>query len=64
MSISELEAQLDARRFWRIHRSTIVAVASVAAARRDLRGRYRLTLRDRPETLTVSAPYAHLFRQG
>lgn len=64
MSISELETQLDARRFWRIHRSTIVAVASVAAARRDLRGRYRLTLRGRRETLTVSAPYAHLFRQG
>lgn len=64
LSISELETRLDPQRFWRIHRSTIVAVASVAAARRDLRGRYRLTLRDRPETLTVSAPYAHLFRQG
>jgi DNA-binding LytR/AlgR family response regulator len=64
MSISELETRLDPRRFWRIHRSTIVAVASIAAARRDLRARYRLTLRDRPETLTVSAPYARLFRQG
>ena len=61
-SISELEAQLDPERFWRIHRSTIVAVSAVETAQRDLRGRYRLSLKARDEELVVSAAYAHRFR--
>ena len=32
-------------------------------ARHDESGRVLLSLRDRPETLTVSRAYAHLFRQ-
>ena len=61
--IAELAARLDPGRFWRIHRGGIVNVAAIAAARRDLRGRYRLTLKDRPEVLRVSAAYGHLFRR-
>ena len=61
--ISELAARLDPGRFWRIHRGGIVNVAAIEAARRDLRGRYRLTLKDRPEVLRVSAAYGHLFRR-
>ena len=53
----------DPERFWRIHRGGIVNVAAIAAARRDLRGRYRLTLKERPEVLRVSAAYGHLFRR-
>ena len=45
------------------HRGGIVNVAAIRAARRDLRGRYRLTLKDRPEVLRVSAAYGHLFRR-
>ncbi|MCY4123268.1 MAG: LytTR family DNA-binding domain-containing protein [Acidobacteria bacterium] len=62
-SIAELQERLDPERFWRIHRGGIVNVAAIEAARRDLRGRYRLTLRDRPEVLRVSAAYGHLFRR-
>ena len=62
-SITELAARLDPERFWRIHRGGIVNVAAIKAARRDLRGRYRLTLKDRPEVLRVSAAYGHLFRR-
>ncbi|MCY3842795.1 MAG: LytTR family DNA-binding domain-containing protein [Acidobacteria bacterium] len=62
-SITELAARLDPERFWRIHRGGIVNVAAIRAARRDLRGRYRLTLKDRPEVLRVSAAYGHLFRR-
>ncbi len=62
-SITELVGQLDPEAFWQIHRGTIVQVAQVAKARRDLRGRYALTLRDRPETLRCSLSYAHLFRK-
>ena len=61
-SITELAARLDPERFWRIHRGGIVNVNAIAAARRDLRGRYRLTLKNRPEVLRVSAAYGHLFR--
>ena len=63
MSITALAERLDPERFWRIHRGGIVNVAAIAGARRDLRGRYRLTLRGRPEVLRVSAAYGHLFRR-
>ena len=61
--IAELATRLDPERFWRIHRGCIVNVAAIEAARRDLRGRYRLALKDRPEVLRVSAAYGHLFRR-
>ena len=62
-SIRELEDELDPAVFWRVHRSTLVNVRFVEVARRDLRGRFTLTLRGIPETLRVSDTYAHLFRQ-
>ncbi|MEM8769177.1 MAG: LytTR family DNA-binding domain-containing protein [Pseudomonadota bacterium] len=61
-SIRALEEQLDPSVFWRVHRGLIVRVAEIRAARRDLRGRYELTLRSRPEPLRTSARYGHLFR--
>ncbi len=61
--IRELAEQLDAEAFWQVHRGTIVNAAFVTAARHDGSGRVLLSLRDRPETVTVSRAYAHLFRQ-
>ena len=61
-AISQLESQLDPDKFWRIHRGIIVRVDQIAAAGRDLRGRYVLTLRDRPEKLRSSQAYGHLFK--
>ena len=61
--IGELAARLDPERFWRIHPGGIVNAAAIQAARRDLRGRYRLTLKERREVLRVSAAYGHLFRR-
>ena len=63
MAIGELAARLDPERFWRIHRSGIVNVAAIEAATHDRRGRYRVTLKDRPDVLHVSAAYGHLFRR-
>ena len=63
MTISELAERLDPERFWRVHRGGIVNVAAIESARRDLRGRYRLALKGRPEVLRVSAGYGHLFRR-
>lgn len=61
--LSELEDELDVNRFWRVHRSLIVNVGEIAEARRDLRGRFVLSLRSRPERLRVSQRYAGAFRQ-
>jgi DNA-binding LytR/AlgR family response regulator len=61
--IRELAEQLDAETFWQVHRGTIVNARFVTAARLDESGRVLLGLRDRPETVTVSRSYAHLFRQ-
>ena len=61
-SIRELEAELDPTRFWRIHRSTIVNVASISSVSRTLGGGMALKLRKRPERLDVSEAYRHIFR--
>lgn len=61
--IKELAEQLDPQLFWQVHRGTLVNVRQVLAAKRDLLGRLRLSLRDHPESLAVSRTYAHLFRQ-
>ncbi|MEM7220867.1 MAG: LytTR family DNA-binding domain-containing protein [Pseudomonadota bacterium] len=63
-SISELEQQLDPARFWRVHRSLIVAVAEIQSARKDLRGRYAITLRSRRERLRSSPAYKDRFTQS
>ncbi len=61
--IRELVEQLDPEAFWQVHRGTIVNARFITAARHDESGRVLLGVRDRPERLTVSRAYAHLFRQ-
>lgn len=60
--LKELLPQLDPELFWQIHRNTLVNVRAISSSRRELTGRITLSLRQRPETLTVSRAYAHLFR--
>ena len=63
-SIKELAAELDPARFWQVHRSTIVNVEAIASVSRSLMGGTTLLkLKDRPERLSVSEAYRHLFRQ-
>ncbi len=61
--ISALEAELDPNRFWRIHRSIIVRIDQIAQARKDLRGRFVVSLRDRKEKLRSSTSYSQVFKQ-
>ena len=61
--IKELSEVLDPSTFWRIHRGTIVNIRHIAGIARDYRGRLRVKFKQRSETLPVSAPYAHLFKQ-
>jgi DNA-binding LytR/AlgR family response regulator len=62
LSLRELLPQLDPKVFWQVHRSTVVQARCIASARRDESGKAFLSLRGRPETLTVSRLYAHLFK--
>jgi DNA-binding LytR/AlgR family response regulator len=60
--IKELIAGLDAETFWQIHRSTIVNIRAVKAITRDDTGKGVIKLKGRNETLNVSQPFMHLFR--
>jgi len=62
-SLKELLDELDPQRFWQVHRATVVNLDAVASVGRSLTGQVVLRLKDRSETLQVSQPYAHLFRQ-
>jgi DNA-binding LytR/AlgR family response regulator len=61
--IKELHDSLDPQTFWQIHRSTLVNVNEIADVTRDLHGHLRVQLKSRKESLAVSEPYNHLFRQ-
>jgi DNA-binding LytR/AlgR family response regulator len=63
MPIKELAEQIDPKMFWQIHRATLVNVNAVSGVSRDFRGRMAVRLKDRKETLPVSEPYMHRFRQ-
>jgi len=62
-SIKELTQELDPAQFWQIHRGTIVNVSKIDKVSRSLTGRGMLKLKERPELLTVSRNYLHLFKQ-
>lgn len=61
-SLRELLPQLDAQRFWQVHRGTVVQAREIAQAVRDEAGRVTLVLRRRPERLSVSRIYAPRFK--
>lgn len=63
MPIKELIEQVDPRMFWQIHRATLVNVNAIAGVTRDFRGHMSVRLKGRKETLAVSEPYMHRFRQ-
>jgi len=62
-SLKELLDELDPSLFWQIHRSTIINVNAIAGVSRNLGGQLVVKLKNRSETLPVSQPFAHLFRQ-
>jgi DNA-binding LytR/AlgR family response regulator len=62
-TIKNLADGLDRKRFWRIHRSTIVNVEQIDKVSRTKTGRGAVQLKNRSEVLTVSRPHLHLFKQ-
>lgn len=61
--IKALVRELDPDVFWQIHRGTVVNVSCIAGVSRSLTGRGVVRLKNLPESLTVSQPYMHLFKQ-
>jgi DNA-binding LytR/AlgR family response regulator len=61
--LKTLLPQLCPDEFWQIHRSIVIRVAEIEAARRTERGQIELILRNRSERLPVSRSFSHLFRQ-
>lgn len=61
--IRELSEELDPTMFWQVHRSTLVNVHAIDSVIRDDCGNLKLRLKHRSESLAVSEPYVHLFRQ-
>jgi DNA-binding LytR/AlgR family response regulator len=61
--IRELLEELDPAKFWQIHRATIVNVDYIAAVKRGLKDQAEIALRDHPESLIVSRPFTHRFKQ-
>ena len=62
VSIRELFDQLDPEFFWQVHRATIVNLRTIARVERDYRDQPLIVLKNRPEQLTVSRSFAHLFK--
>jgi DNA-binding LytR/AlgR family response regulator len=60
--LKDLLPQLDASVFWQVHRGTVVRAQSIDTVTRDEAGRLNLTLHHRPEKLSVSRLYSHLFK--
>ena len=60
--IKDLLELLDPATFKQIHRSTIVNLKAIDSIARDETGKGLLSLKSRPETLTVSQPFMALFR--
>ena len=60
--IKELYEALDAETFWQVHRGTIVNLRAIAKIERDWRDQPVITLKSRPEKLTVSRTFAHRFK--
>jgi DNA-binding LytR/AlgR family response regulator len=60
--IKDLAEELDPKQFWQIHRGTLVNVSAIAGVHRDFKGRLRVRLKNRNETLAVSEPFVQRFK--
>ncbi len=61
--IRDLLDGLDGNAFWQIHRAVIVNARAIESVSRDFRGQASVKIKGRPENLSVSRPFSHLFKQ-
>jgi DNA-binding LytR/AlgR family response regulator len=62
-TLKELENELDADQFWRVHRAAIVNARLIQKVDRSIAGTRTIRFKDIPDNLTVSRAYSHLFKQ-
>lgn len=62
LSLKELEARLDPRKFWRVHRNAIIRVASIRKVKRDVLYGLVVFLHGIEQGIRVSRSYTGLFR--
>jgi DNA-binding LytR/AlgR family response regulator len=60
--LKELLPQLDTKRFWQVHRGTVVRADAIDTVTRDESGKLHISLRGRKEKLPVIRVYGHLFK--
>jgi DNA-binding LytR/AlgR family response regulator len=60
--LGQIKERLDPQTFWQIHRSVVVNVSAIRSVHRTFRGALEVSLKQRPEVLSVSAAHAHLFK--
>jgi len=61
--IKEIIDGIDGEKYWQIHRSTIVNASAIESVSRDFRGQASVKVKGRKESLPVSRPFSHLFKQ-
>ncbi len=61
--MKELQDELDPAMFWQIHRSTMVRADAIEKVTRDFRGDATVHIKNVRESLKVSRPFSHLFKQ-
>ncbi len=61
--LKELLAGLDPEKFWQVHRGTIVNLDAVSGVLREDAERQFIVLKNRPERLSISRQFTHLFKQ-
>ena len=62
-TIRELAESLDPEVFWQVHRAVIVNIGMVKSVSHGADGKLVVRLKDRPEELHVSQPYARRFHR-
>ncbi len=61
--LKDLIGELDADRFWQVHRGTVVNVDAIASVLREDAEKQFVLIKGRPDKLPVSRQFFHLFRQ-
>ena len=61
-TLKQLVEELDPEEFWRVHRSYLVNLRAILSVRKLGGGGLEIVMRDHPERIPVSQPYAHRLR--
>ena len=61
--LHEIFAMLDPKKFWQVHRSTVVNISRIETVKREDEDHVEVKLKDRDESITVCQPFCKQFLQ-